>query len=471
MVKIIPVILSGGSGTRLWPLSRDSLPKQLLKLDGEFSLLQNTVKRTINEAFSPPILICNDEHRFMVAEQLRELEIDPSAIILEPIGRNTAPAAAIAAFLVSERNANALVMVLPSDHVVANQTDFVEAAKLAGGIATDGRLVTFGVTPTKPETGYGYIKRGAMIEDERFYTVDAFVEKPNKATAKKYIEKGIYYWNSGMFLFSPQTYINELKKYEPSLYIACETVYNNVLRDQDFIRLPKPEFAKVPSNSIDYAVMERTNHAVLMPVDLGWNDIGSWSALWDLNDKDHLQNVIQGSVIVNKVQDSYIYSQGPLVAVSELEKVIVVATDDALLVADMHHAQEVKVVVEKLKSLGRSEYQSHTMVYRPWGWYQTIGLGLRYQVKQICLKPGAAISLQLHHHRAEHWIVVEGLARITRNNEIIELHVNESTYIPLGATHRLENPGKDLLRIIEVQSGSYLGEDDIVRLEDNYGRG
>lgn len=468
--QTVPVILSGGSGTRLWPLSRDLLPKQLLPLASERSMLQETALRADSGDFSAPIVICNDKHRFMVAEQLREVGKEALSIILEPLGRNTAPAAAIAALIITEKLPDAMMMLLPSDHVIAYQDRFLSAAKIAADAASKGALVTFGIQPDKPETGYGYIKRGVVLEQESIFSVDSFVEKPDQSTAQKYLDEGGYYWNSGMFLFSPANYLDELSRHNPEMLAACKKALGTAVIDQDFIRLDEEAFAASPSDSIDYAVMEKTDHVAVIPVDFGWNDVGSWSALLEIGDQDTDGNVLQGDIVTKNVQGSYIRSEGPLVAASDVDNVIIVATDDVLLIADKNHAQDVKLVVDRLKAEGRTEHEAHSTVYRPWGWYQSIGYGPRYQVKQICLKPGASISLQLHHHRAEHWVVVEGMARVTRDDEVMELSANQSAYIPLGATHRLENPGEDLLRIIEVQSGSYLGEDDIVRFEDTYGR-
>ena len=470
MTKIVTAILSGGSGTRLWPLSRSLLPKQLLPLTSDRSMLQETALRASGGDFTAPLIICNDKHRFMVAEQLRELGIEPLAIVLEPMGRNTAPAAAIAALMIAEQQPGAMMMLLPSDHVIEHGDRFQAAAETAADAAQKGSLVTFGIQPDKPETGYGYIKRGEVTAIDGVFKVERFVEKPDEKTAQGYLDDGGYFWNSGMFLFSPKGFLAELAIHNPDMIEACRKALAKAQADHDFVRLDKAAFAASPSDSIDYAVMEKTEHAAVLPVDLGWNDVGAWSALWDIGEQDADGNVLKGDIVTQNVQGSYIRSEGPLVAATDVSDVIIVATDDVLMIADKAHAQDVKLVVDQLKAEGRTEHETHTTVHRPWGWYQSIGFGTRYQIKQICLKPGASISLQMHHHRAEHWVVVEGTARVTRDDEVLDLTANQSAYIPLGATHRLENPGKDLLRIIEVQSGSYLGEDDIVRFEDTYGR-
>jgi mannose-1-phosphate guanylyltransferase / mannose-6-phosphate isomerase len=468
--KIVPVIMSGGSGSRLWPLSREMYPKQFLPLASDRTMLQETAARFIADDFDAPMVICNENHRFMVAGQLQELGMKPHSIVLEPVGRNTAPAACLAALIIAERDPNAVMLMLASDHVIEFPERLRMAAITAREAALGGALVTFGIQPVGPETGYGYIKRGAADVFEGCFKVDKFVEKPDLNTAKKYLTDGSYFWNSGMFLFSPKDYLEELSKNSPAMIDACCEAIAQAETDQDFIRLDAEAFAASPSDSIDYAVMEHTARATVLPVDLGWNDVGGWQALWDIGDRDTSGNVIIGDVITQDVKNSYIRSESALVAVQGVDNLVVVATDDALMIADKDRAQDVKSIVEHLKSAGRTEQQTHTTMHRPWGWYQTIGAGRRYQVKQICLKPGASISLQFHHHRAEHWVVVEGCARVTRNEDVMDLQVNESVYIPIGATHRLENPFDDLLRIIEVQSGAYLGEDDIVRTEDTYGR-
>lgn len=434
-------------------------------------MLQETALRASGDDFSAPIIICNEKHRFLVAEQLRLVDIVPETIVLEPMGRNTAPAATIAAMLVKECNPDAAMMVLASDNVVTYPDRFRTAATLAAKAAQTGALVTFGIEPNKPETAYGYICRGAERQGiTGVFDVERYVEKPDAATAQTYLDDGNYFWNSGMFLFSPADYLAELAKQYPQMIDACQRSLETAESDQDFLRLDADAFAQCPSDSIDYAVMEHTNNAAVVPVDLGWNDVGAWPALWEIGDRDENDNVTHGDVIMLDTHGSYIRSEGATVATNGVEDLIIVATDDAVLVADKSHAQDVKSIVERIKAEGRSEHETHTTVHRPWGWYQTINLGPRFQVKQICLKPGATISLQMHHHRAEHWVVVEGTARVTRDDEVMDLGENESTYIPIGTTHRLENPTGEQLRIIEVQSGSYLGEDDIVRFDDVYGR-
>ncbi len=469
--KIVPIILSGGSGSRLWPLSRELYPKQFLPLAGERTMLQETAHRTSGDDFAQPIIICNERHRFLVAEQLRADDIHPQSIVLEPLGRNTAPAAAIAAMLVVKNDPDAVIMILASDHVIAYTDKFRTAAVLARDAALTGALVTFGIQPDKPETAYGYIHRGAEREGmSGCFDVEGFVEKPDAETAQSYLDDGNFFWNSGMFMFSPSSFLDELAGLNPEMIDGCLLALEKSVSDQDFLRLDHDAFAACPSDSIDYAVMEHTTNAAVVPVDMGWNDVGAWPALWEIGDQDENNNVLQGDVIALDSHGSYIRSEGATVAANGVENLIIVATDDAVLVADKSRAQDVKTIVERIKAEGRSEHEAHTTVHRPWGWYQTINMGPRFQVKQICLKPGATISLQMHHHRAEHWVVVEGTARVTRDNEVMDLNENESTYIPIGTTHRLENPREQSLRIIEVQSGAYLGEDDIVRFDDIYGR-
>ncbi len=466
MTPIVPVILSGGSGTRLWPLSREAYPKQFLPLVGDDTMLQATWKRVASIAGAAPIVVANQEHRFMAAEQLRECKVLPQALILEPVGRTTAPAIAIAALQALASGDDALLLVLPSDHVVRNEAAFHAAVKQAAIAAEGGKLVTFGIVPTAPETGYGYIKAAA---GEGVRAVDRFVEKPDLATAEQYVASGEYFWNSGMFLFKASRYLKELETLQPAILAACRLALDKAARDNDFIRLDAEAFAASPNDSIDYAVMEKTADAAVVPLDAEWNDVGSWSALWEVSDKDADGNACHGDVIALDCKDSYAYGNR-LIAMVGLQDVVVVETDDAVFVGHKDRVQDVKEIVGQIKRDGRSEAAAHRKVYRPWGAYDSIDNGARFQVKRITVKPGATLSLQMHHHRAEHWIVVSGTAEVTRGDEVILLSENQSTYIPLGVTHRLKNPGKLPLELIEVQSGSYLGEDDIVRFEDSYGR-
>ncbi|CCP09629.1 mannose-1-phosphate guanylyltransferase [Stenotrophomonas maltophilia SKK35] len=466
MSSIQPVILSGGSGTRLWPLSREAYPKQFLPLAGELTMLQATWKRVAPIAARGPLVIANEEHRFVAAEQLQQVGAEPAAIILEPVGRNTAPAIAVAALEATRDGGDALLLVLPSDHVITNEAAFRSAVQAAAGAAEAGKLVTFGIVPTGPETGYGYIK---AAEGRGLRAVERFVEKPDLQTASGYVSSGQYYWNSGMFLFKASRYLQELERFHPAMLAGSRQAWQQARRDADFTRLDKDAFTAVASDSIDYAVMEKTADAVVIPLDAGWNDVGSWTALRDVSQQDGDGNAHQGDVIAIDCRNTYAYAQR-LVALVGLDDVIVVETDDAVLVGKADRMQEVKTVVAQLKAEGRSEATWHRKVYRPWGAYDSIDNGERFQVKRITVKPGGTLSLQMHHHRAEHWIVVSGTAEVTRGNEVILLSENQSTYIPLGVTHRLRNPGKLPLELIEVQSGSYLGEDDIVRFEDTYGR-
>lgn len=466
MSSIQPVILSGGSGTRLWPLSREAYPKQFLPLAGELTMLQATWKRVAPIAARGPLVIANEEHRFVAAEQLQQVGAEPAAIILEPVGRNTAPAIAVAALEATRDGADALLLVLPSDHVITDEAAFRSAVQAAAGAAEAGKLVTFGIVPTGPETGYGYIK---AADGQGLRAVERFVEKPDLDTATGYVSSGQYYWNSGMFLFKASRYLQELERFHPAMLAGSRQAWQQARRDADFTRLDKDAFTAVPSDSIDYAVMEKTADAVVIPLDAGWNDVGSWTALRDVSQQDGDGNAHQGDVIAIDCRNTYAYGQR-LVAMVGLDDVIVVETDDAVLVGKADRMQEVKTVVAQLKAEGRSEATWHRKVYRPWGAYDSIDNGERFQVKRITVKPGGTLSLQMHHHRAEHWIVVSGTAEVTRGDEVILLSENQSTYIPLGVTHRLRNPGKLPLELIEVQSGSYLGEDDIVRFEDTYGR-
>jgi mannose-1-phosphate guanylyltransferase/mannose-6-phosphate isomerase len=481
---LIPVILSGGSGTRLWPLSRELYPKQLLPLVGNRTMLQETAARLDGlEDLGAPVVVCNESHRFMVAEQLRESGAAPQAIVLEPVGRNTAPAVAVAALVALENlptratgtgaaagagDTDPVLLVLPADHVIRDVEAF-QAAVTAGRAAADsGKLVTFGVVPDSPETGYGYIRR--VPGTGPAYAVAEFVEKPDAATAAKYVASGDYFWNSGMFMFRARAFLAELGAHAPAILAACERAVAAATRDLDFTRLPAAEFGVCPSDSIDYAVMEKTRAAVVVPLSAGWSDVGSWSALQDALPTDAAGNVIAGDVITEDAHGCYLHSTSRMIAAVGLRDHVVVETKDAVLVAPRDRVQDVKQLVQQLKAQGRYETSLHREVFRPWGSYDSVDGGDRFQVKRLSVKPGASMSLQLHHHRAEHWIVVSGTARITRGEETFLLGENESTYIPMGAKHRIENPGKVALHIVEVQSGSYLGEDDIVRFEDRYGR-
>jgi len=468
MSSIQPVILSGGSGTRLWPLSREMYPKQFLPLAGTQTMLQATWQRVAPIATCCPLVIANEAHRFVAAEQLQQAGATPQAIILEPVGRNTAPAIAVGALEATGNGSDALLLVLPSDHVIADEAAFRAAVTVAAEAAESGKLVTFGIVPTGPETGYGYIK-AALGAGDHARAVDRFVEKPDLATATAYVGSGEYFWNSGMFLFKASRYLEELARFNPAMLEGCRAAWSGARRESDFTRLDSDAFAAVPSDSIDYAVMEKTTDAVVVPLDAGWNDVGSWTALRDVSPRDGDGNAHHGDVIAIDCHDTYAYSER-LVALVGLDDVIVVETDDAVLVGKGDRMQEIKTIVAQLKAEGRSEASWHRKVYRPWGAYDSIDNGERFQVKRITVKPGGTLSLQMHHHRAEHWIVVSGTAEVTRGEEVLLLSENQSTYIPLGVTHRLRNPGKLPLELIEVQSGSYLGEDDIVRFEDTYGR-
>lgn len=466
MAQLQPVLLSGGSGTRLWPLSREAYPKQFLPLAGDDTMVQATWRRVEALADLAPIVVANEEHRFLVAEQLRQVGAPVPAILLEPVGRNTAPAIAAAALQAMAGGADPLLLVLPSDHVVRDVAGFQRAVREASSAAEAGALVTFGIVPDAPETGFGYIQAEA---GDGLRQVLRFVEKPDAATARSYLDAGGYYWNSGMFLFRASRYLEELARFRPDIVDAVRAAHATARHDGDFVRLDKGAFSACPSDSIDYAVMEKTADAMVLPVDIGWNDVGSWSALWDVAERDADGNAHHGDVIAVDSRNSYAYAQR-LVALVGLDDIVVVETDDAVLVARKDKVQEVKQVVARLKQEQRSQAVLHREVHRPWGSYDSVDNGGRHQVKRIKVKPGAALSLQMHHHRAEHWIVVSGTAKVTRGDETLLLSENESTYIPLGVKHRLENPGKVPLELIEVQSGSYLGEDDIVRFEDVYGR-
>ena len=468
---LIPVILSGGSGTRLWPLSRELYPKQFLPLVGAQTMLQDTVSRLEGLGAAGPIVICVEHHRFIVAEQLRQRDVTPTSIVLEPVGRNTAPAVAIAALSVTQgrpEGEDPVLLVMPADHLLKDVAAFHAAVRQGLAAAAAGKLVTFGVVPGKAETGYGYIRRAQGAGP--VYPIAEFVEKPNATRAAEYVASGDYLWNSGMFLFRARRYLEELGRVAPEMLECCRAALAASQGDLDFIRLGRAEFARCPSDSIDYAVMEKTRDAVVVPLDAGWSDVGSWSALHESLPADAAGNVTRGDVIAEDSTGCYLYSTDRLVATVGLTNHVVVETKDAVLVAPRDRVQDVKNLVGRLKALGRPETGSHREVFRPWGSYDSVDNGERFQVKRLTVKPGAQLSLQMHHHRAEHWIVVSGTARITCNDKVFLLSENESTYIPVGATHRIENPGKVALHVIEVQSGSYLGEDDIVRFEDTYGR-
>lgn len=463
-MNICAVVMAGGSGTRLWPLSRASRPKQFLSLLGEDTMLQATVKRLECLNIQSLVTICNEEHRFLVAEQLRKLN-KLGSIILEPSGKNTAPAIALAALSLQD---DPLLLVLSADHLIQDEVAFANAVSNAIPLAESGKLVTFGVVANEPHTGYGYIKRG----DEHYcgFAVDKFVEKPSVDEAQEYVASGEYFWNSGMFLFKASRYIEELRKFRPDIYQACQASMEESKSDLDFLRINKEEFSECPSESVDYAVMENTTDAMVVPMDAGWSDIGSWSSLWNINKKDSNGNATHGDVMVKNCNNSYVRTEDKLVAAIGLDDLIIVSTKDALMVAHKDMVQDAKLIVQELKDKFRSEWEFHREVYRPWGKYDSIDNGDCFQVKRITVKPGAKLSVQMHHHRAEHWIVVSGSAKVTNGAKTFLLSENESTYIPVGVIHSLENPGNDDLIIIEVQSGVYLGEDDIVRFEDKYGR-
>lgn len=469
MTTLIPVLLSGGVGSRLWPVSREAHPKQFLALASELSMLQDTLARTAGLQASNPIIICNDEHRFMVAEQLRQLDVTAGAIILEPEGRNTAPAIALAALQAHRDNPDAVLLVLPADHVIRDVQAFTTAVQRGMSEASRGSLMTFGVVPDAPETGYGYLRLGAA-KGENLFALDSFVEKPDLAKAQQYLDSGKYYWNSGMFLFSVKAYLEELSSHAPDILAACEKAMQGVDTDLDFMRPDKESFLASPADSIDYAVMEHTQRGGVIPLECGWSDVGAWSTLWQVTERDDTGNVLLGDVMAEDCTDSYVRSESRLVAATGVNNLIIVETPDAVLVADRDKVQNVKSIVSKLKSSGRTEASLHQRVYRPWGSYESLIEGDRFQVKRIVVNPGQTLSLQMHHHRAEHWIVVHGTAEVTCEEKVFTLREDQSTYIPLGHKHRLANPGKIPLELIEVQSGSYLGEDDIVRFEDVYGR-
>ncbi|MBS6489621.1 mannose-1-phosphate guanylyltransferase/mannose-6-phosphate isomerase [Citrobacter freundii] len=475
-VPLIAVVMAGGTGSRLWPLSRELYPKQFLQLSGENSLLQTTLLRLSNLSCETPLVITNEQHRFIVAEQLRQINQLRDNIILEPCGRNTAPAIALSAFSALKRNEqeDPLLLVLAADHIISKEKIFCDAIQKAIPIAENGSIVTFGIVPEYAETGYGYIEIDSdalsisNVAESEFYRVKNFVEKPDRLTAENYISSGNYFWNSGMFMFKATAYLEELKKYRPDIYSICEQVISSSYRDLDFIRLPEEIFKDCPTESIDFAVMEKTDRCVVCPVDIGWSDVGSWQSLWDISEKTHTGDVCKGDVLTYNTKNNYIYSESALVAAVGVEDVVIVQTKDAILVSKKSDVQDVKKIVEMLKSQERSEYIAHREVFRPWGKFDAIDQGERYKVKKIIVKPGEGLSLRMHHHRSEHWIVLSGTAKVTLNDKTMLVTANESIYIPLGATYSLENPGIIPLNLIEVSSGDYLGEDDIVRQKERY---
>ncbi len=466
---MVPVILSGGSGTRLWPLSRPLYPKQFLALHSENTLFQETALRVNEIGLDAPIIVCNEEHRFIVAENLRALNAESQDIILEPVGRNTAPAIATAAYAAMKEGADPILLVLPADHVIEDVNAFGKAVKAAEKLAKKGHLVTFGIKPNEPHTGYGYIESGKAIDGDAS-EIKAFTEKPDEKTAEKFLKSGKYSWNSGMFCFKASVFLEELTKHHPDIAKQAKASFANSKKDLDFVRLDKDTFAKCEDISIDYAVMEKTDKGAVISLDANWNDVGSWDAVWQVSKKNKDNTVTKGDVIVKDTKNSFIYGEDRLVCALGLEDIIVVDTQDSLLVAHKDSVQNVKDIVGDLKKADRKEAKHHRTVYRPWGHYDSICFGERDQVKRISVKPGAKLSVQKHFHRSEHWVVVKGTANVTKGNEVLTLSENESVYLPLGIVHALENPGKIMLEIIEVQTGSYLGEDDIVRYEDNYGR-
>jgi len=465
---ITPVILSGGSGTRLWPLSRKFYPKQFIKLINDTTLFQDTIIRLPNNV-SAPLIICNEEHRFIVAEQLRQIESNNKGIILEPTGKNTAPAIAIAAMSLINDGQDPILLVLSADHLIINNDKFHKSIEIATKIADEGKMVAIGVKPNKPEIGYGYIEVNNLEKNE-YYDIISFTEKPNLKNANKYLDSENYYWNSGIFMFKASAYLKELEIYEPEIYTICKKSCLKASKDLDFIRLNNEEFDKCPEKSIDYAVMEKTNSGVVVPFDGGWSDIGSWESLWDSKSKDSNNNIIEGDAILSKVKNSYIHSSNRLVTVNGLSDLVIIDTQDALLVSSKKNSQDIKNIVKKLKIENRSEPDNHRKVYRPWGYFDSIDSGKSFQVKRIFVNPGAKLSLQKHEKRSEHWVVVKGIALITCGKKVFKLQENQSTYIPRGEIHRLENFGVETLEIIEIQTGEYFGEDDIIRLKDDYKR-
>ncbi len=474
---IVPVVLSGGSGTRLWPLSRSQVPKQFIRFINDKTMFQDTVSRLLDmDKVSSFIAICNESHRFMVAEQFRELGVQPGNIILEPVGRNTAPAIAVSALQALSQEESPILLVLPADHYIQNNLELKRVVADGYELASQERLVTFGIVPTEPKTGYGYIKKGEALflpessQGSQAFAIEQFVEKPDRETAENYVDSGQYCWNSGMFLFRADIYLRELERSCPEMVEGCRQALEMADKDMDFLRLNKDCFQKCPNDSIDYAVMEHTDKGAMIPLESGWSDLGSWSSLWEVNEKDGSGNVVQGDVLTHEVDGSYIHATSRLVTAVGIKDQVVVETSDAIMVASKDRVQEIKFLVDRLKSASRQETETHSKVYRPWGSYETIAYEQRFQVKRIIVKPGAKLSLQKHFHRAEHWVVVHGTAKINNGRSEMVLSEDQSTYIPLGTLHRLENPGRIPLELIEIQTGSYLGEDDIVRFSDDYGR-
>ena len=469
MAKITPVLLCGGVGSRLWPVSRQGRPKQYLNLIGESSMLQQTLTRIESLTQTAPIIVCNEEHRFLVAEQVRQLGFTSPTIILEPEGKNTAPAIALAALAIAAADPEAQLLVLPADHYVGKPEALIDAIEKATSASSQGKLVTFGLVPSRPETGYGYIKRGEALAPG-VSVLEQFVEKPDQPTAEGYIASGDYVWNSGMFMFSATRFLESLAQFQPEMARVCERAMEQAERDMDFVRPNAEVFATCPSNSIDYAVMEHTPEGAVVSLDCDWSDIGAWSALWEAGDQDAAGNVTQGDVVLNKTQNSYVRSQSRLVTTTGVSDLVVVETADAVMVADRYSVQDVKEIVNVLKASSRSEADVHQRVFRPWGSYESLTSGNGFQVKRLIVNPGQQLSLQLHQHRAEHWVVVRGTAKVVNGDSELILSADQSTYIPLGVKHRLSNPSSEVLELIEVQSGSYLGEDDILRFDDVYGR-
>ncbi|GAN69401.1 mannose-1-phosphate guanylyltransferase/mannose-6-phosphate isomerase [Acetobacter orleanensis] len=468
---IVPVVLSGGTGSRLWPMSRASFPKQLWSLVSARSMLQETVLRGQVAGFAPPVIVCNEEHRFLIAEQLREVSVTGASIMLEPVGRNSAPAITAAALLVAQTHPEAVLWMMAADADIKKSDALGEAMAKAVQAAEQGRIVTFGMAPTRPETGYGYIEKGDLLPGvDGVFTIRSFREKPVQAVAEEFVKDGNYFWNSGMFVFRADVLLAEMQHYAPEVLQNVQEAFAKRKTDLDFIRLDKDAFAQAPDISIDYAIAEPTQVSAVIPADLGWSDVGSWDALWDISPKTAEGNVLLGDVLVEDAHGCYVRSEGPLTAVSGVDDVVVVVTSDAVLVTRKDRAQDVKKVVDRLKKDGRTEASAHQKNYRPWGFYEGLIRNERFQVKRIVVNPGGKLSLQKHFHRAEHWVVVEGVALVTRGEDLMLVRENESVYLPQGCVHRLENPGKIPLTLIEVQSGAYLGEDDIIRLEDSYNR-